>query len=234
MLLSDAIKIFTVCVLVAVFFSSCRTASKNENQTLNQAPLTAEELKDSIPFSAKEPENFQTEIVITANDYERTTFIARRGENRRYDFDFGTKNQIAALHTDKSYLVLPEKKIYAEQAKELFQLPDETANFLTNKLLNSQTPGNFERLGSEENISAYRVRPENGESTEILIYVDESSGFPVRQEFYSVGNGQKILNFRFELRNLKIPADENLFTIPGDYRRVSETEFRKIARDAAR
>ena len=62
--------------------------------------------------------------------------------------------------------------------------------------------------------------------SETIIFVDEKIGLPVRQEFYSLADGQRTLTMTVELKNLKLEADGALFTIPPDHKRVSSEEFR--------
>ena len=228
----DFIKLFALLALASIFFSSCRYWQKAETEKPPPSPFAAESLKSEVPFSTKEPDVFQTEIVVTANGQERKTFVARNGANRRFDFYFGAKNQVTALQIDKSYLILPDKKIYAENLSGEKTFAQESwTDFLTIEWLNAKTESKFERLEPEGNLKKYLVRLGAGDLSEILIYVDEAQGFPVRQEFYSTNGGQKILTFSVELKNLKLQTDESLFTLPKDFRQVSADELRKTLRN---
>ena len=224
-------KKFLFFALVLAFFSACRSGQIDNAGTDAAKPSIAEELKSETPFSTREPENFQAEFVVSGSGAERKTFIARSGGNRRYDFDAGTKNQVSSIQTDRNYLIFPDKKIYAESSSaETAPAAENWTEFLTNEWLNSQPETVFERLETESDTTKYRVKLNSAAESEILIFVDEARGFPVRQEFYSTGNGQRVLNFAFELRNLKIPADENSFVLPKDFNKVSPDEFQKILR----
>ncbi len=228
----DFTKNFVLLALVLLFCSSCRYWQKAETGTPDPTPFAVKELKSEIPFSTREPEIFQTEIVVTANGQERKTFVARNGANRRLDFNFGAKNQVSVVHTDKNYLILPDKKIYAENLNgEKAADSENWTDFLTTEWLNAKTEAKFERLETEGNLTKYLVRLGADDLSEILVYVDEAQGFPVRQEFYSTGDGQKILTFSVELRNMKSQTDDNLFAIPKDHRQVSADELRRILRN---
>lgn len=224
-------KNFVVLALVLAFFSACRSGQNNAGETGAAKPFAAEEPKSKTPFSTKEPESFQAEIFVSSNGIERKTFVARGGANRRYDFNAGAKNQVSSVSTDRDYLILPNKKIYAETTggENGFAAEDSTG-FLTNEWLGAEPETVFERLETESNLTKYRVKLNSAAESEILIFVDEARGFPVRQEFYSISGEQRVLNFAVELRNLKIPADENSFVVPKDFRKVSPDEFRKILR----
>lgn len=227
---SDFIKSFVLLALVSVFFPSCRYRQNPEAETSASIPAAAAELKSEIPFSTKEPDIFQAEIVTTAGGRERKTFAAKNGANRRFDFDLGARHQFTALQTDKNYLLLPDKKIYAENIEKPFA-PEGWTDFLTTEWLNMKTDAKFQRLETEANLTKYSVRLGAGDSSEILIYVDEAQSFPVRQEFYSIGDGQKILTFSVELRNIKMQTDDGFFAVPKDFRQVSADELRKTLRN---
>jgi hypothetical protein len=226
----DFIKIYVFLALVLLLFPSCRYGQKIEGETSASTPFAVEELKNKIPFSTKEPEIFQTEIVVSANGQERVYFVARNGENLRFDYNFTDKNRVSILQTDKNYLIFPDKKIYAEAAGgEIPAASDDWTKFLTTEWLNERTEANFERLDAENNLVKYRVRFNESDLSESVIYVDENLGFPVKQEFFSINGEQRTLNFTVELRNLKRQTDENTFSIPKDFRKVSIAEFRKIS-----
>lgn len=220
-------KFFALFTLILLLFSGCGFWSKTNNANSTSTPTVSDDLKSEIPFASKEPEQFQAEIVITANETERKTFIARNGANRRYDFNPGAKNQVTSLQTDKNYLILPDKKIYAENNGEQTASTDDWADFLTTEWLNEKTDATFEKLEKTENLTKYRVRLGGGNSSEIFIYVDENLNLPVKQEFYMTSGEQKTLTYSFELKNLKLQPDENLFAVPADFKQVSIEEFRK-------
>jgi len=227
---SNLTKFFTLSALIFLLFSGCRFWQKTNDADSPAAPAVSEDLKSEIPFSSREPERFQAEIVVTANGLERKTFIARDGARRRVDFNFGAKNQVTNLQTDKNYLIFSGKKIYAEN--ETAQQPaaaDDWTDFLTTEWLSEKQPANFEKLETTENLTKYRVRFEDGAAAaEIFVYVDENLGLPVKQEFFAMSGEQKNLTYAVELKNPKLETDENLFMIPKDFRRVPAEEFRKI------
>ena len=110
-------KVFAFFVLIFLLFSACRFWQTGGGETSDKTAAVAEDLKSEIPFSTKEPDQFQAEIVVTANETERRTFVARKGANRRYDFNFGAKNQLTNLQTDKNHLIFPIEKFMRKQAR---------------------------------------------------------------------------------------------------------------------
>ncbi len=221
-------KFFTGFALIFLLFSACRFWQTDNNNTSNKSPAVSEDLKSAIPFSAKEPEQFQAEIVITTNETERKTLIARNGANRREDFNFGAKNQLTNLQTDKNYLILPNKKVYAESETAQSISTDDWTNFLTNEWLSEKHDASFEKLEAIDNLTKYRVKLNASDSSEILMFVDETVGLPMKQEFYTTNNGQQTLTYTVELNNLKLQTDANLFAVPTDFKKVSIEDFRKI------
>lgn len=224
------IKSFAGFALIFLLFSGCRFFRETNNETnTSAAPAVSDTLKSEIPFTAKEPEIFQAEIVVTTGGTERVTFIARSGANRRWDFNFGKQNQLTNLQTDKNYLILPGKKVYAENMPAPAPAPDDWANFLTTEWLNEKTDAKFEKLETAGNLTGYRVSA--GAASEVLIYLDEKAGLPVKQEFYTISGEQKRLTYTFELKNLKLAADANLFAVPTDFKKISVEELRKITQN---
>ena len=225
------IKFFVVFALIFSSASACRFWQNGGTPSPTPTPFTGEELKSEIPFAAAEPAVFQAEIVITANETERKIFTARNGVNRRTDYNFGAENQVSNLQTDKNYLILPKQKIYAENAtSENSAAVDDWTLFLTTEWLNAKTSAKFEKLETINNITKYRVLLDESEVSETLIYFDEANKIVIKQEYYSINGEQKTLNFTFEIRNLKLQTNENLFAVPTDFKQISIEELRNRLR----
>ena len=220
-------KFFAVSALSLILFSGCGWWRKSVDSNSPAVPPIADDLKSEIPFSTKEPQRFQAEIVVTAGETERRTFVARDGERYRYDFNFGAPNQLTYLQTDKNYQILPALKIYTESTGGISLPTDDWTNFLTTEWLSKKTDAKFEKLETTDNLTKYRVQMGDGDAFEVFVYLDEKIGLPVKQEFYSTG-GQKRLTYLFELKNFKLETDADLFTVPADSRRVSTEEFSKL------
>lgn len=223
---SNLTKFSVTLALIFLLFPACGWRQSSSNTNSPQTPQVSDELKSDIPFSTKEPEHFQAEIVVTSGETERKTFIARNGANRRYDFNFGAKNQLTNLQTDKNYLLFQERRIYAENTAAQTAATDDWTNFLTTEWLSQKTDAKFEKLETAGNLTKYRVRLGDEDASEIFLYIDEKIGLPVRQEFYA--GEPKVLTYTFELKNLKLETDANLFAVPADFKKVSAEEFRKI------
>lgn len=222
MFLPDSKKNLSVFILLLLICSSCRLfQSSNTNMP---KPFTPEEIKSDIPFSNKEPEVFQAEIVITANGAESKKFIARNGAKQRFDYNVGAKNQVSVIQTDKIYTFLQAKKIYTETnfGKD-FPIQDD----FTSGLLNLKSEAEFTKIGTENNLTEYRINFPQNEKSEMQIFVDENLQIPVKQIFYSLENGEKLAVMTIEVKNFKLEAAEDLFILPNDYKKVSAEEFKK-------
>lgn len=205
-------------------------------------PFVATDIKSEIPFSTKEPEIYQTEIINRTyaadadggETQERKIFTARNGESRLTVFNPGQKGEIARLDLNAAGVTISihrGKRIYTESSPGGGSGRDETNDFLTTEWLNQKQSAGFESLGTENGISKFRVRLGEAEKTnsEILIYVDENLKLPVKQEFYSGGEGeQKTLTFSVEMKNFKPEAEAKLFELPKDFRKVTPKEFQEI------
>ncbi|HXG84464.1 MAG TPA: hypothetical protein VNI84_10590 [Pyrinomonadaceae bacterium] len=232
MLSSNPIKFFFALVFALSFSSSClwRRAESEKPPPQTLQTFTAAELKSEIPFSTKEPENFQAEFVVIADNRKTKTFFARDGDKRRFDYAFGTTKRFTILETgaNQNFLIFPAKKIYAENSAS--EIPARTTadwnDFLTDQWLNARAEAKFTNLGTENNLTKYLVASNDGEVAETIVFVDENIGLPVKQEFYSIEGEQKILTFTFEMRNFNTKIDSDLFEIPKDFRKVSSGSLR--------
>lgn len=232
MLLSNSAKLLS-CFFALTLFSACYSRQNVESETPAPPPFAVEELKSDVPFSSREPENFQAEFIVTANGKTDKTFAARNGGKRRFDYNVGEKNQFSVVQTadGKGFLILKDKKLYAENSTESgVSAAENPFDFLTTELLNQKADVKFEKLGAEDGLTKYRAFLGESGKSEVLIWIDEKNGLPVKQEFSSLNGEQKTINFTFEMKNFKPQTDENLFEIPKDFRKVSIKEFQTSLR----
>ena len=222
MFLSNPAKSFLACALVLIVSAGCGSGPDNENAAVPIVP----EIKSEFPFSTKEPENFQCEMVVTAGETVRTTFIAKKGGKRRTDYNFGETSQRSFLQNDKEYIISHDKKIYAEitpaQNSGTAEGPwDE----FTSRLLNERSRAGIEEIGSEGSLKIYKIIIGESSLSEILIYIDPAIGIPSRQQFFSISGDQKSLQYSVEFKNLILEVDDSLFEIPKNLRKVSPANF---------
>lgn len=224
---SNLIKFFLVSALLSC--QACGFCQSKTDATVSPTPFIVEELKSEIPFLTKEPDAFQTEIVVTVKDnFEDKTFIAKNGANRFIAFDFQGKTEFALLQLggNQSFLIAPSQKVFAENQLETAGAESETLNdLLTAGWSNQKADAKFERLGAENNFVKYLVSLDETKKSEIIISVDEKIGLPVKQEFYSMSNGQKTLTLTMEIKNFSLQTEAKYFEVPKDYKKVLLKEF---------
>lgn len=219
MLLSDFVKIFLIFALLIC--SSCSIWQSAENT--NSPPHIIEQIKTGIPFENKEPDTFQTEIVVTnflnGEKTERRYFLARNGAQRLTVFNRGESSETSVLQAadGKTFFINNEKKSYREKQIQPERSGNELDEFLTTGWLNQKTDAVYENLGTEDNLTKYRVRLADSNVSEILIFVDESLKLPVKQEFYSMISEQKTLLYSVELKNFSLQTEDKLFELPKNY-----------------
>jgi hypothetical protein len=224
-----------------LFASSCSfwQAAQRQNADVSGS-VSQDNAKSAIPFFTKEPDVYQAEIVLTnyANGEKtmRKIFTARSGAKMRIDFE----NRISFLQPTETerFSLYNAKKIYTENQivyGDSARTDDESSalkDFLATEWLNEKRTASFENRVVENGLIKYTIKLENAPdaSSEALIFVDEKLNFPVRQEFYTINGEQQSLIFSMELRNLKLEADDKLFELPKDYRKISSNEFQKTIR----
>jgi hypothetical protein len=222
MFLSNPAKYFLAIALILSSTAGCGLLRSDQNAV---TPVVAEP-KNRFPFKTKEPENFQCEIVETAGEVVRRKRLAKKGNWRRIDLDFGEKTQRSLLQTDKEYLLDIGRGVYAETASGGGVQYDE----LTHELLNTGSHAEFEETGREGGIIRYSVRPADSESSEIVVSYDESLGMPIKQEYFSLEGGERVLQLTVEVVNFINEPDAGIFSVPSGLRRVSLDELLEASR----
>ena len=235
---SNKLKISRILLFLALYGSACSVWQDANNRNVSQpaAPFAAAEIKNGIPFSTREPDTYQAEIVVTTGDSEEKMFTARNGNYRRYDFNFSSDSLISVISDaagDRQF-INHQKKIYAEDnfsKKSIGAPPSENWNdFLTADLLNRKKNVSFEKISSENNLTKYSIvsNETNAAAGETIISIDENLGFPVKSEFYATESGTKVLKFSVEMKNISLQIEDRTFQIPENFRKVSPEEFRML------
>ena len=228
MRLSNPRKFFPVIAFLLLSLPACRFW-----QTADKPATLTGEAANSIPFSTKTPEIFQTQVVVTAGATTQKYFIARSGDRWRIDYSVGRPDESSVVHNGGEYLVSFPKKIYAEKAYAPGQAaaPDD----LMSDLLYHKPYADFEKTGRANNITTYRVNLGDAASSEALIYINDDIGMPVKQEFYSINGDRRTLEYAIEFQDLKLTAEDDLFKIPDVFKKVSVQDFlQKPARQQGR
>jgi outer membrane lipoprotein-sorting protein len=224
MSLSNLRKFFPVLGLLFLFIPACQIW-----QTLDNRPVSAvDDPQNVFPFSTKTPDVYQTEVVITTGPLTQKYFIAKDHDKWRIDYSTGEPNELTILQNGtEHYLSLP-KKIYAENtAVQTGAIAADNANDTMSDLMYHKPYADFEKLSHENNITTYKAKLNDSTSSEVLVYVDEAIGLPVKQEFYGINGDKKTLEYSVEFRNFKLNAGDDLFKIPDGFKKVTMQEFQK-------
>lgn len=226
---------FFFSLVCAAFFCGCGWRQTANENAATPAPFVAEELKSAAPFQTKEPENYQADLIIITGAAESKIFTARRGANYRVDYESGENRQTSVVQKGdgKSFLILRGEKIYAEttsgetSAAPVSNNPADTSG---GEWLNIRADARFANLGSENGLTKYRVNLDESLDAETIVFVDENLNLPVRQEFYSLRDGERTRTYAVEMRNFRLQTDAGLFEIPANYKRVSLETLRAAVR----
>ena len=223
MFLSNSTGSFLAIALILMSTGSCGVLRTSENASVPTPELPT----NRFPFSTKEPENFQCEIVETAGDVVRRKRIAKKGTWRRIDFDFGERGQRAVLQIDKEYILDVGRSVYAERPASSGS--SDQYSEITHELLNLGQSSEFEETGREGSIVRYTVRPADSSASEIIVEYDESIGIPVKQQLFSIQDSERILRSSFEITGCKNEPDPEIFSLPPNSKKVAIKELREPA-----
>lgn len=216
MFLSNLRKSFLPAGLCVIILQGCGSTQTNEN--VAAAPLA--ERKSGFPFSTKEAEVYQGDIVINGREADRTV-VARKAERWREDQFRGGTLWLTELYTDKRYSIDHSRKIYIEE--QVNENGIESFERMPLDIFRGTDLYEFDEIGREGTLIKYKVRPNKYMSDEVLIDVDTTSGMIVRHEFKSAEPEQG--GFVYEVRNLKLNVDDCVFALPAGFRKVSPDEF---------
>ncbi|MBC7899885.1 MAG: hypothetical protein H7070_07505 [Saprospiraceae bacterium] len=207
----------------------------------------------SAPVETREPEQYQANVTVKLEgigDQQRTAFppltatVARSGADRRMQFTMPAGGRVVYLDkAGTNYLVLPEKKQYAELNRE--SLGFEVRRLMMPEQIVQQVKNmqGVEKVGEEKyngrDVIKYRygavanTQSQAGQvGTESFLLVDKETGLPLRSETISQSqsggnvqgyNGVKIIT---EITDIKMETTPDLFAEP--------TEFQKIESDQVR
>jgi len=215
-------------------------------------PVNSNSMTTSV-VESREPDQYQATVTVKLEgigDQQRTAFptlaatVARSGADRRMQFTMPAGGRVVYLDkAGTNYLVLPEKKQYAELNQE--SLGFEVRRMLMPEQIVEQVKKvqGVQRVGEEKyngrDVIKYRygatanTQSQAGQvGTESFLLVDKETGLPLRSETVSQSqsggnlqgyNGVRIIT---EITDIKMETTPELFAEP--------TEFQKIESDQVR
>jgi hypothetical protein len=191
------------------------------------APIAAEP-KSGMPFSSKEPDTYQAFLITSVAGKEEKRFVAHSGSKWRLDIYDGDVIRSSVVESGERTLIDHRRKVFTKSdGTQAAGAEPEFLQDITLELLRQRKYTKFEDLGLENGVRRYRATTGDGDSSESILYYDESAGIIVRQEFVSSGElgGRSSAQFTIELRDLKLNVADDVFNIPAGYRGVSQKEF---------
>ena len=211
----------SLAFVVAVTAFGCSGPS-NENS--NASTPTAEPPVSSIPFKTIEPIQYQAGRIFFRQCGRKKVHCQKRSK-RRIDHNYGTERQLTVIETTKTVVIDPQRRVYAERPANSGKAEPDFIQDMTRQLLAVREKAVFRELGEENGRVMYSVRVADSDISEIVVFADPTIGMPTRQEFYSTVNNERILRYWFELTNLELTAEDELFAVPEGYRKISVEEF---------
>ncbi|MEP6945956.1 MAG: hypothetical protein ABJA02_08570 [Acidobacteriota bacterium] len=228
----------------------------NDSTTNSKANANADNSSTSSSTSAidaKEPTDYQAVINLkleAVGVQQKTSMptlsakVARSGQDRRMEFTMPAGGRIVFLDLNgKNYLVMPEKKQYAE-------LDSDSLGFETRRLLMPEQivrqvrsiPG--VRRADEEKYNGRDVvrytygavsntRTQAGQfDTRSYLLVDKATGLPLRAEIESTSqSGANVQGYNgilviTEMSDITLDAPPSLFDLPGDFQKIDSKQVR--------
>ena len=224
MQLSNITKYFIVTAACMVLFQACGS-SKPANDSI-VPPEDA--VRTEPPFPNAEPENYYAEVSQVTPAGTDKFVITRKGDKWRVDNAFGDPRQTTTLHTDKDYVLSMATKTYAEYTNGHGY--DERSSIIegvTDGLWNRRDNAVYEKIGTENGMTKYRVTGAPGKPVESIITIDDALGLPMVKENYKSENG-RTLELTVKITGFKTEADDSNFVIPKDFKKVPLEEMRKV------
>lgn len=211
---------------------------------------------DTQAIATSEPDQYQANVRLSfqaVGDNQTTTLptigavVARSGADRVMEFALPTNEKV--IYLDKggmNYLILPNRKQYAELTKEAVGF--EVRRLLMPEQIVQQVktiPGL--RLAGEEqhngrtvvkyvySAAANTATQAGTVATESYILVDKETSLPIRSETVSQsqsgGNVQGFKGLRVvtEMTDIKTSPDASMFTLPPDYQKIDSEQVKAQA-----
>jgi hypothetical protein len=244
-------------VLLGLFISACKPVETiNTNANANAQPANANTNINSsdagTTINAREPEKYSATLVfsVETQGHEKaigipsmSVQVARNGADRRVEFKLPDGTPLIYLdHDNRSYVIAPSKKQYAELTKEATGIQPQklmTAGQIVSDLKNRS---GVERVGEEQingrTAEKYRYSASRNTNTkagevkaEAFVFIDKETGLPLRSEVNAETSGDvkgvKAARVVAEMRDIKTDIDASLFEIPSGYAQVAPEKVRQ-------
>ncbi|HEY9284718.1 MAG TPA: hypothetical protein VIP46_14775 [Pyrinomonadaceae bacterium] len=251
----------TAALALAIFAAGCQqgnvkveTNSNAGNANAAAANSNTSPAAEAATIAASEPNEYRATLVFSGTAEGQSQAIkipvdvARSGDNRRYAFNLPAIGQIVLLdRSDKRYLIIPQRKQYAELTPELlgFDFRSLTPAQVVAHLRRQQ---GVERVGEEQlngrTVTRYRYAATAQTQTQAgqvradsYFLVDKDTGLPVHAELsgQSTGNVQGVSRARLvaDMTDIQTTANAADFELPQGYQQLTEQQIRQQAQGLA-
>jgi hypothetical protein len=205
------------------------------------------------PIYAKEPDQYSETISITVepgleDKQDKKVEVpplqfdfARLGGDRRASFQLPGLGLVIYLeHSGLKYIVLPARKQYLEldQAMLGVELPKLSLMTPTAVVEHLKSNAKYYKLGAEDVNGRPAIKYRFAEKlntqtaagpvdTDSTVYLDETTGLPVRAEIVGSTPGGKGARVMLQMSNVQLNPDRALFDVPIGYKKVTSQELRQ-------
>lgn len=244
---------------LALFGSACQPASNTTNASNSTINVNASNTSNtsnantaattSSFIETKEPDQYSATITlkleVTGNQNVTTPPLsadfARSGANQRISFKIGNDQVIYLDRADKRYIILPNRKQYAELDAQStgFDVPKVmTPAQIVNQVKNVQgcTNAGEEQFGGRTAIkyscaAAAKTGTQAGDvNAQSFIYVDKDTGLPLHSEAVvtSSGNvgGESTVRIVTEMSNIQTSVPADTFNEPTGMSKIDPNQVR--------
>ena len=226
------------------------TTNGNTVSIGNNAVSTTVTTSTTGVIESKEPDQYQATVALkfeTSGEQKVATQplkaeVARNGGDRRMEFAMPNGDKLIYLERGgKQFLVMPQRKQYAELTKEALGFEVRSVMMPETIVKNLNSLKGIERVGEEKiggrDAIKYRyaattdTKSQAGTvETESFIVIDKETGLPLRSftSAESQGNvqGVKGASLVTEINNIRTTTDPALFAEPTDYAKVPPEQIR--------
>jgi hypothetical protein len=228
--------------------SNTRTTTTNTTVNANSAPTSS--------IDAKEPDKYQAKVDVSFEAISETqssvlptisAIVARSGPDRRMELALPGGEKVIYLDTaDKNYIILPNRRQYAELSRETLGF-DVRRMLMPEQIVNQvKMVQGVQQVGEEtvngRKATKYRyaattnTQTQAGQvGTESFFLVDTETGLPLRSETVSQSNtggnvqGYKGARIVTVMSDIQLQPDQALFTVPTDYSKIDPEQVKAQA-----
>lgn len=222
MFLSNCHKQLLLIVFVTLLIQACGGSQTGSNKAVSQPD------GKRFPFPTKEPEVYQGDFVVGDGTTEQQYFVARDGENWRFDFKRDGAPWISQLSNGGTvHFIDHEKRVYSTVPSSQEQKFDGGYfNSLTWGFFRGANYIEYEEAGRGDGLVKYKARMLKNSKSDVTVTIDERSGIMIRQEIADkpVGKESPVTYF-YEVRDLKLETDDSIFDLPSGYSRVASLDY---------